>query len=275
MAKNQTRVSGATLFTSLVLAGFILLLMPSNITNRFHFAFVRMFGPILNIGRSVPVNKISNVVDLSGFVNRQEHNLLQNAYANLYADLLEEHNRLKELAGLRKISLPQSGAGLILADVISVSLGLRHKISINLGTDDGLIPGQYVLGDNSIIGIISNMISTHNAEVRLTTDTSHKMLVEIAAPKENAFIRGIMQGNGTNSGSISMISREYKIGKHDAVYAAKKPGFLDTPRIIGKVGSCRPDDKNPLLWDIIVEPVCNFENLKRVAVIVMNTPKTD
>ena len=51
---------------------------------------------------------------------------------------------------------------------------------------------------------------------------------------------------------------------------AKEIGFLDTPRVIGEVKQVRPDDENPLLWEITVEPVYQLGGLKQVAIIVMN-----
>ena len=54
--------------------------------------------------------------------------------------------------------------------------------------------------------------------------------------------------------------------------AGRKPGFLNAPMIIGKVLRCERNAKSPMLWDIVVEPVCDFEQLNDVAVIVINPP---
>jgi len=270
MAMNQTKISKSVLLTSLLLASLILLLLPSRLTNQFHFGFFRLFGDLLNLGSTSDITYLNTNVDLSGYVKRSEYDRLQNAYANLYADILEEHTKLEKLAQLR-VGLPRPGTGLVLAEVINASMGYHHKIIINKGTDDGILPGQYVMGNNSIIGTVSENLTSGTAQITLSTDADHRMLVEIAANSENAFIRGLMQGTGKKDCAVSMISREYKISNGDAVYAAKKPGYLDTPRIIGRVIKCEPDDKNPLLWDIKVEPVYKIDELERVAVIVMNT----
>ncbi|MBA7668542.1 hypothetical protein ES703_76655 [subsurface metagenome] len=84
-----------------------------------------------------------------------------------------------------------------------------------------------------------------------------------------------MQGNGNNLAKVEMIKHKVKIGTE--IMASKRPGFLDTPMIIGKVARCE-HNAQPLVWDIMVEPVCDImvepvcdiQKAKSVHVIVMN-----
>ena len=80
----------------------------------------------------------------------------------------------------------------------------------------------------------------------------------------------LMQGCGNNSAKVLLLPKKYKVKAGDTVYAGKKPGFLDTPMITGTVTKCKRDDENPSLWDITVEPVCEIERLRDIAVIIMN-----
>ena len=64
-----------------------------------------------------------------------------------------------------------------------------------------------------------------------------------------------------------MIKHKVKIDTE--IMASKRPGFLDTPMIIGKVYRCE-HNAQPLVWDIMVEPACNIQKAENVAVIVMN-----
>ncbi len=64
-----------------------------------------------------------------------------------------------------------------------------------------------------------------------------------------------------------------KVKTEDMVFAQERPGVLDTPMIVGTVLQCKIDQKNPLLWDITVQPACDIEKLKKVDVIIMN-PQT-
>ncbi|MBA7702058.1 hypothetical protein ES703_110811 [subsurface metagenome] len=147
------------------------------------------------------------------------------------------------------------------ADIITFSDG-SNKLIINRGENDGLAKSQFVLGDNSIIGTISD-VGPRTAQVKLVTDPASKIAIRIAELNINR----LMQGNGNNSAKIQLLSRKHKIKIGDIVYARKRPGFLDTPMIVGTVAQCREDNENPLLWGITVEPACDIKSLNNVAVV--------
>ncbi len=151
----------------------------------------------------------------------------------------------------------------MLADVITVTVDeSRGELIINRGQIDGLAKDQFVLGDNSIIGTISE-VSSRTAQVKLVTDSTSKIAVKIAG------VGRVMQGNG-NTARVPLLPIKYKVKTGDIVLANKKPGFLDVPLIAGRVAQCKRDDENPSLWDITVKPVCDIERLNDVAVIIMN-----
>ena len=264
MARKQIRVSRRMLFTWFMLAGFIFLFAPQNITNNFQFAFARIFRWPLSIGRSISLS-VPVQQPLTDLVPRRKYNQLQNHLANVIEQLNLEHKKVEELSGLR-IRLPLEGARLVPADVYRVSIGgSRSELIINRGRSDGLAEGQFVLGDNSIIGIISG-VAHREAQVRLFTDPTSRIEVKIAGLN----IDRIMQGDGNIAAKIPMVSKKHKVRAGDKVFARKKPGLLDAPIIIGTVAQCRKDDEKPLLWDITVKPACEMERLKDVAVIIMN-----
>ena len=265
MARKQPKSSRVTLFAGLLVAGIVLLLLPQSVTKGLNFLFARFFNPVLSIGRNTdpPIFKPAS----EDFVPRAEYNRLQAAYDNLRAALITEHERYENLAGLRS-SLPKPGPKLALAEVMNVSIsGLRRELIINKGDIDGLRPGQYVLGGNGIVGTVSET-SQASARVRLVTDASFKIKVAIWQADKKRYIYARMDGDGTDSAKIPFISREYKIRSGDTVYAAAVPGFLESPMVIGRITQVAPGEKEPLLWDITVEPVQNVELLARVAVIV-------
>jgi len=181
--------------------------------------------------------------------------------------LITEHERYEKLAGI-KSALPRPGPKLVLAEVMNTSIGgLRRELIINKGDVDGLRPGQYVLGGNGIVGTVSET-SQAGARVRLVTDASCKIKVAIWQSDKKRYIYARLDGDGTGSAKIPFISREYKISVGDTVYAAAVPGFLESPMVIGRIARVAPDEKEPLLWDITVEPVQDVGLLARVAVIV-------
>ena len=250
------------LFTWFILAGLIFLFAPQNITNKFQFAFARIFRWPLNIGRSISLS-VPVQQPLTNAVSRREYNQLQNHLANVTEQLNLEHKRVEALSGMRS-RLPPEGAKLVPADVIRASI-LQSRLIINRGRSDGLAKGQFVLGDNSIIGTICD-VGNREAQVRLFTDPASRIEVKI----ERLDVERLMQGNGNNSAKIPLVPAGHKIKIGEKVFARRKPGLLDAPIIIGTVAQRKRDDKKPLLWDITIKPACDLEKLADVAVVIMN-----
>lgn len=260
--------SGRMLFTWLMLAGFILFFTPRNLTNKFRFAFVRVFHLPLSLGRNVSLSARGEPL-VAEVVSRGIYDRLQNHLANVTEQLYQEHQVVEVLSGLRN-RFALEGANLVCADVIKTSLGAEHsELIINRGENDGLAKGQFVLSDNSIVGSISD-ISPRTAQVKLFTDPGSKIAVKIGGVDTERLIHG----SGNDSAKVKLLSTKYKVSVGDKVMARKKPGFLDAPIIIGVVAKCRRDDANPSLWDITVRPVCDIEQLKTVSVIIMNPSGT-
>ena len=269
--RNDRRVglfSGRMLFTWLMLAGLILIFCPQGLTNALQFAFARVFYLPLSISRSVTLSARGEPY-VAEVVSRGVYDRLQNHLANVMEQLYQEHQVVEALSGMRN-RFALEGALLVRADVITLSIGKEcSELIINRGQDDGLAAGQFVLGDNSIVGTISD-ISQRTAQVKLFTDPSSKIAVKIG----RANTERLIQGNGRDSAKVQLMSRKYDVKVGDKVMARKKPGFLDSPIIVGVVAKCIRDDANPSLWDITVRPVCDIESLKSVSVIVMNPSAT-
>jgi len=262
MARKQIRVSRAMLFIWFMLAGFIFLFAPQNLTNRFQFAFARIFRWPLSISRNISLSARTRSAR-GRLIDPASHREYNNHITNLTKWLEQEHKKVEELQRLRN-RYPLEDVKFILADVIPASDRSANKLIINRGKNYGIRQGQFVLGDNSIIGTISN-VSFRSAQVKLVTDPTSKIAVRIAGLN----VSRIMQGAGGNSAKIQMLSTKHKVKVGDVVYADKKIGLLDDLIIIGKVAQCKTG-REPLLWDITVKPVCDIESLNIVAVIVMN-----
>ena len=252
-------VSRGMLFTWFMLGGLIFLFAPQNLTNKFQFAFANIFRWPLSLGRTITLSARTQPQP-TDVVSRAKYDQLQNYLANLTEELNRERQKVEELSMLRN-RRPLEGAGLMLADVITAS---NEGLIINRGQEDGLQKGQFVLGDNSIIGTISD-VSPRTARVELITETTSSMAVEIGE------LKTLIQGYSRNSAKVQLVSTKHKIKIGDNVYACKKPGFLDAQIIVGTVSQCRKADENPLLWDITVKPACDIERLNDVTVIIMNS----
>lgn len=268
--RNNKRVgllSGHVLFIWLMLFGLILMFCPQGLTNALQFAFARVFYLPLSISRSISSARGEPYV--AEVVSRGVYDRLQNHLANVMEQLYQEHQVVEVLSGMRN-RFALEGALLVRADVITLSIGKEcSELIINRGEEDGLAAGQFVLGDNSIVGKISD-VSQRTAQVKLFTDPASKIAVKIG----RANTERLIQGDGRDSAKVQLMSRKYEVKVGDKVMARKKPGFLDAPIIVGVVAKCIRDDVNPSMWDITVRPVCDIESLKSVSVIVMNPSAT-
>lgn len=251
------------LFTWFILAGFILLLSPQNLTNKLQFAFARVFRWPLSVGRSIPLAVRTNLTYESETRKEAQY---QNYIVNLEAQLRQKDRQLEELSGLRTRLHALEGARLVPADIITASVDGPHcELIINRGQDDHIQQGQFVLGDNGVIGTVSEL-GARTAKVRLITDSSSVLKVTISGLGINALLRGA----GNNRAKIPLLPVSHKIRSGDVVMATKSPGLLDSPIIVGVITECIRDHSNPALWDITVGPACDIETLSTVAVIVMN-----
>ena len=252
------------LFTWLMLAGFIFLFTPQKLTNNFQFVFARLFRWPLSIGRNISLS-VHAQLPSEDVVSRRRYNQLQNHLTNITEQRDQEHKKVEKLSRMRDRAGWES-MRFVLADVITGSEGTQSELIINRGENDGLIKGKFVLGDNSIIGTISE-VSSRTSRVKLVTDSSCK----IAIKTTESNVESIMQGSDDNFGKVRMVNVKHKVRVGETIKAATKPGLLDVPVIVGKVAECKRDEENPLLWDITVKPVCEIDRLKDVAVIVMNS----
>jgi len=172
MARKLIRVSGPMLFSWFMLAGFILLLVPAHITNRFQFAFARIFRWPLSIGRTFSLSAAR-----PGLTDTSDYSAYNNYIANLEKWLESERRKVEQLSGLRQ-RFPLKDAKFVFADLTTGPDGSQSGFFINRGKNDGLEKGQFVLGANSIIGTIYD-VSSHSARVKLITDRECKIAVEI------------------------------------------------------------------------------------------------
>ena len=253
------------LFTWFTLTGLIFLFAPQNLTSKFQLAFVHVFRWPLSVGGNLALTAQTQQ-PLAGTVSRKETQYL-NYIANLEETLAKERKKFKKLYGLYNTNVWE-GTDFALADVIAKVEGARNELTIACRKTSGLAKGQYVLGNESIVGTISDIFpQISKAKVVLITDPTSRIPVKIAG------LKSIMKGNGNNSAKIEMATNKVEIDQN--VFALNKPGFLDldAPMIVGKVSECNRNQKNPSLWDITVVPACDIGQLEDVAVIIMNPQK--
>ncbi len=254
------------LFTWFMLTGLILLFTPQEFTGKFQLAFVHVFRWPLSIGGNFALTARTQqpISDASERLKTQHDNYV----ANLEQTLNQQRQEFEKLYGLHNTYVWE-GVDFALADVvIRTTDGTRDELTIDSRKPEGLAKGQFVLGDECVIGTIADVFpQIGKAQVRLITDSTSRIPVKIG------IMRSIMTGAGDNSARIEQLKlkREIKIGEN--VFALSQPGFLDAPIIVGKVSRCERNTRSASLWDVTVEPACDIKQIEDVAVIIMNPQK--
>jgi len=264
MASKQAKVSRKMLFTWFMLTGIIFLFAPQNLTSKCQLAFVHIFRWPLSVGGNM-VMTAQTLQPLSDTVNRSETRY-RNYIANLEETLAREREKLKKLSGLYNTYVWE-GTEFAVADVITKTLDRSgSEFTIACRKPGCLVEGRFVLGDECIVGTISDVFpQISKAKVLLITDPTSKIAVKVAG------LKSIMKGCGNNLAKIELLKNEVKVGEN--VFALKKPGFSDAPMKVGVVSECGRNQKDPKLWDLTVVPACNIEQLDDVAIIIMNPQK--
>ncbi|HSV26727.1 MAG TPA: rod shape-determining protein MreC [Sedimentisphaerales bacterium] len=265
MSWTNFRLSKPMLFTWLLFTAFILYLSPRSLTNNLHFAFVRLSSPLLNFGRSISSLSATTVErrDQSEFVSRSEYNRLENARANLKAELVEMSRQLDSVTRIQNRFPALSRASFVNADVIAVTYNrFGHRMTINRGRADGVREGLYVMADNSIIGAIEQVASS-TSTIRLLTDPAARIFVQT---KDG--VSGVMSGAGRDACRVQL---SVKLPVGEPIFAGKRPGLLDVPVIVGKVTESRPGSV-PMLYELTVQPACDYSKVENVSVLIMSQP---
>jgi cell shape-determining protein MreC len=252
------------LITWFMLTGLILLFSPQDFSDKFQLGFVHVFRWPLSIGGSVALSARTQqpIEDASKRVKTQYGNYV----ANLEQTLERQRRKFERLYGLHNTYVWQ-GVHFALADVVTATTdGSRNELTIDCRKPDGLAKGQFVLGDESVIGTISDVFQqVGKAKVKLITDSTSRIAVKIGN------MRSIMTGAGNNSARVVQLKREVKIDEN--VFALGQQGFLDAPIIVGRVSRCERNTRSASLWDVTVEPACDVQNIENVAVIILNPHK--
>ncbi|MHC4704123.1 MAG: rod shape-determining protein MreC, partial [Planctomycetota bacterium] len=171
MARKLIKVSERMLFIYFVLAGLIIFFAPEHFTNKFQLTFAQIFRRPLGLGRTVYLSVTPSQPDITA------ERVYRNHVSNLEMWLRTERQKLEDCSGLRQ-RLPLEKARLLPADVTTAPDGSGTEFFINRGQSDGLAEGQFVLGENSIVGTIHDVLS-RSARVKLITDPDSAIAVKI------------------------------------------------------------------------------------------------
>jgi len=253
-------------FAGLFILAMAFFLVPSRYTTGINYLFVKITSPVLGL--------FPKSVRFRGdMVSQQEYNDVVTAYAKSHAELLRLQGDYQKLSGLRQ-TLGEVEGRIMMGKVVRTTLsGRRSELVIDKGTADYLQVGQYVLSADecTVIGTISEVVE-RMARVRLVTDPKHHLLINILHQGSRNYVPGHLHGKNREIAKIPLIERKkHDIEVGDIVYSSPQQGFLSIEVVVGEVSERKPDDGEPLLWDISVKPIHDLSRLTDVAIVIMDT----
>ncbi|MBN2588275.1 MAG: hypothetical protein JXA96_00300 [Sedimentisphaerales bacterium] len=259
---REGSLSRRMLFIWCMLASVIFYLIPQDSSNKLQLAFARVFHVPLSASRNFSLSNRTQQ-NLNDTVSKKKYDELENSYHNLEQRLIKLADDFQHLTNLN--SVVGQNVGYILGTV-SIADNKNSNLAISCKGTNGLRIGQFVLErKNCIIGrIIDISPKMAEAKVQLVTNPDSQIAVRIEGLNQDLK----MQGNGDGTAKISMVSREQKISIGQNVFVSIRNGFLDSNMIVGTISRFKPDDKNPLLWDITVKPKWELEEIFEIAVII-------
>jgi rod shape-determining protein MreC len=207
---------------------------------------------------------------------RQENERLQREVAQLRIGLQQERAAAQEARTLQDLLELQKGAGLTTTAAAVIGSGpdaFFRTITIDKGTQDGLLPDMAVIAPGGVVGRII-MPSARASKVQLLIDRDAGAGVMI----ERSRVNGVISGAGATdelSFRAGLIDLDYipstadvRVG--DRVVTSGIDGIYPKGFVVGEIESVEPQAGE---LRITVRPAVNFAALEAVLVVLQSPAK--
>jgi len=142
---------------------------------------------------------------------------------------------------------------------------LRYVI-INIGSNQGILPGMPVVTDKGLVGRVDAVIA-EAARVQLVTDAASAVNVRLQSSDTEAMLVGSVTGDL----SLDMISQDAVVTVGDIVLTSGLGGSYPPNLLVGQVISIRKLDYE-LFQQAAIQPNVNFDRLGFLLVITNFAP---
>ena len=191
-------------------------------------------------------------------VDQLEHKLSQMKETEL------ENIRLRELLDFKETH--KTTYQLQLAETIAKkNNNLQYMITVNKGSDDGVVAGMTVMNHYGLIGRVSSVLSG-SCEVLLLPDHESAVGARVQDTREAL---GVVEGDGTSTGNLQMIHLQHDadISEGDVIITSGLDTVYPAGIPIGEVSSIRYD-ANGLTKTAYITPYVNFFQLEEVFILM-------
>lgn len=201
---------------------------------------------------------------------QQENDSLKKEVNQLHSQLTQmdeismENVRLKEMLGYKNETAAQYN--LQLAEIIAENNNnLQHTITLNKGSNAGIVTGMTVMNHSGLIGRIS-AVMPEASEVLLLPDRESAVGARVWSTRE---VIGVVEGDGTDSSSLQMVHlpHDADIYVGDDIITSGLDGVYPSGIHIGEVTAIEYS-ANGLTKTAYVRPYVSFARLEEVFVLM-------
>lgn len=201
---------------------------------------------------------------------QQENDSLKREVSQLHGQLTQmdeinmENVRLKELLEYKVET--QGQYNLQLAEIIAENNNnLQHTITLNKGSNDGVVTGMTVMNHLGLIGRISAVLP-ESSEVMLLLDRESAVGVRVWSTRE---VLGVVEGDGTDTANLQMIHLPHDADLYvgDDIVTSGLDGVFPGGIHIGEVTAIEYST-NGLTKTAYVKPYVNFSRLEEVFILM-------
>jgi len=188
----------------------------------------------------------------------------QSQRAQLAGELQLQNEQLRKLAGLRERVSPP--AQLVTALYESRD-PFSHKIVIDHGSKDGILPGGPVIDEFGVVGQVTRIFPM-TAEVTLLTDKEQSLPVQISRNGLRAVAFG---GSEPMTLELRFLPSNADIQSGDSVVTSGLDGMYPTDMPVGTVTRIDRDVKDQFAR-VILKPVGGMSKSRLLLVLLVNPP---
>lgn len=142
-------------------------------------------------------------------------------------------------------------------------IGLGRYLSLDKGSDDGVVLNQVVVFKDNYLGSIKN-ITPKISQVQLMLDPDSK--IAVFSQGESGKAKGVLQGQFGQQTLMDKILHAENITEGDLVYSAGTEGLLPRGLVMGRV-TLVMERQNEVFKQAIVKPVFDITDLELVFII--------
>jgi rod shape-determining protein MreC len=139
-------------------------------------------------------------------------------------------------------------------------------VIINIGSDQGILPGMPVVTDKGLVGRVDAVIA-EASRVQLVTDAASAVNVQLQSSDTEAMLIGSVTGDL----SLDMISQDATVTIGDVVLTSGLGGSYPPNLLVGQVISVRKQ-ATELFQQAAIQPIVDFNQLSYVLVITNFAP---